>query len=213
VHSVGLAVPASSPYPWPFDGAVAAGRTALVLVGVQGGLAALCAGADEALVAMATLTSAMRGWGATVVHTRHARSPALRRPTALPSFGEAGWELLGEPGDADVIIDAFGVDGFAGSPLALRLAGLDIDHLVICGLGLEGPVHSTMRSANDRGLECLLVTDACAAADANLADPAVRIIEMSGGIFGAVTTSDLVLASVGSSPLPTPGGSRLCSDR
>ncbi len=208
MHSLGLAVPASSPYPWPFDGAVVAGRTALVLVGVQGGLAALCAGADEALAAMATLTAAMRGWGATVVHTRHARSPALRRPTALPSFGEAGWELVGEPGDADVIIDAFGVDGFAGSPLALRLAGSDIDHLVICGLGLEGPVHSTMRSANDRGLECLLVIDACAAADANLADPAVRIIEMSGGIFGAVTTSDLVLASLGSSPIPTPGGSR-----
>jgi biuret amidohydrolase len=207
VHSLELAVPASSPYPWPFDGTVAASRTALLLVAVQSGIAPLLPGAAEALAAMASLTSAMRGWGATVVHTRHAQSPALRRPITLPSFGDIGWELLGDPADADVIVDAFGVDGFAGSPLALRLAGSGIDHLVVCGLGLEGPVHSTMRSANDRGLECLLVIDACAAADPNLADPAVRIIEMSGGIFGAVASADEVLTALDPTRLSTLGGS------
>jgi nicotinamidase-related amidase len=130
-----------------------------------------------------------------VVRTRHARSPAQRRPGALSPFGEPTWELLDDPGD-DIVVDAFGVDGFAGSPLAERLAGAGCDHLLVCGLGLEGPVPSTLRSANDRGLECLLVIDGCAAVDPNLADPAVRIIEMSGGIFGAVATSSNVLSGL-----------------
>ena len=80
--------------------------------------------------------------------------------------------------------------------MAEYLAGGGIDHLLVCGLGLEGPVHSTLRSANDRGLECLLVIDACAPVDGALADAAVRIIEMSGGIFGAVATSEAVLTAL-----------------
>jgi nicotinamidase-related amidase len=109
--------------------------------------------------------------------------------------------LLDDPA-GDTVVDAFGVDGFAGSPLAERLAGDGLDHLLVCGLGLEGPVHSTLRSANDRGLECLLVIDGCAAMDPNLADPAVQIVEMSGGIFGAVATSAHVLSGLGAVGLP-----------
>jgi nicotinamidase-related amidase len=60
---------------------------------------------------------------------------------------------------------------------------------------MEGPVHSTMRSANDRGLECLLVIDGCAPLDPTLAEAGVRIIEMSGGIFGAVAPSQAVLSA------------------
>ncbi len=87
-------------------------------------------------------------------------------PGSCPAYGEAPWELLvGVGGDPDTVVDAFGVDGFSGSPLAECLAGLEVDHLLVCGLGLEGPVHSTLRSANDRGLECLLVIDACAPLD------------------------------------------------
>ena len=191
----GLAVPSSQPYPWPYDGAVDAARTALVLVALQAGLAPLCPGAPEALAVIAHLTAAARQWGATVVATRHAASPAQRRPSVLPAYGQPEWELLAglEP---DAVVDAYGVDGFSGSPLAERLAGLDVDHLVICGLGLEGPVHSTLRSANDRGLECLLVIDGCAPLDPSLAGAGVRIIEMSGGIFGAVATSAAVLSAL-----------------
>jgi nicotinamidase-related amidase len=53
-----------------------------------------------------------------------------------------------------------------------------------------------MRSANDRGLECLLVTDACASLDPSVAPAAVRMIEMSGGIFGSVAPSSDVLAAL-----------------
>jgi nicotinamidase-related amidase len=189
-------VPQATPYPWPYDGAAPAARTAVLLVAVQAGLAPLCPDAAAALGVMAAVTEAARYWGAQVVATRHAASPAQLRPGVLPAFGAAPWELLAGPAP-DVVVDAFGVDGFSGSPLAECLAGLDVDHLLICGLGLEGPVHSTLRSANDRGLECLLVIDGCAALDPSLAGAGVRIIEMSGGIFGAVAESDAVLAAFG----------------
>ena len=52
-------------------------------------------------------------------------------------------------------------------------------------LGPRGPVHSTMRDANDRGYECLLVADACAALDPALVEAAFSMVMHSGGIFGA----------------------------
>lgn len=190
----GLAVPSSQPYPWPYDGAAVAERTALVVVAAQMGLVPLCATASESLAVIESLTAAVRGWEGTVVATRHAASPALRRPGILSPAGSDPWALVDSLA-ADVVIDAYGLDGFSGSPLADYLVGAGIDHLLLCGLGMEGPVHSTMRSANDRGLECLLVIDGCAPLDATLAEAAVRIIEMSGGIFGAVASSDAVLSS------------------
>ncbi len=54
-----------------------------------------------------------------------------------------------------------------------------------------------MRSANDRGYECLLVVDACAPLDPDLVAPATSMVEMSGGIFGAIGTTDPVLAALG----------------
>jgi nicotinamidase-related amidase len=196
----GLAVASSQPYPWPYDGTATAERTALLLVAVQAGLAPLCPDAEAALGVIGAVTHAARHWGAKVVATRHAASPAQRRPGVLPAYGEARWELLAGQ-SPDAVVDAFGVDGFSGSPLAECLAGLDVDHLLICGLGLEGPVHSTLRSANDRGLECLLVIDGCAPLDPSLAGAGVRIIEMSGGIFGAVAEAEAVLTGLGAAAL------------
>ena len=190
-----LAIPGSEPYPWPFDGGTSAGRTAVLLVAVQRGLAQRCPQSDAALAVMATVTTAARSWGATVLRTRHASSPGQGRPGVLSSWGQPAWDLLEDPA-GDQVVDAFGVDGFAGSPLAENLAGAEIDHLLVCGLGLEGPVHSTLRSANDRGFECLLVIDGCAAMDPTLAGAAVGMIEMSGGIFGAVAPSERVLSAL-----------------
>lgn len=197
----GLAVPRSQPYPWPYDQAAEADHTALLIVAAQAGLAPMCPAAAEALAVIEVLASAVRDWGGVVVRTRHARSPAHDRPSVLAPVGALSWELLAPGPDGpsrpgDLVVDAFGMDGFAGSPLAERLAGAGIDHLLVCGLGLEGPVHSTLRSANDRGIECLLVIDACAAANPTLTESAVRIVEMSGGIFGAVATSEDVLRAL-----------------
>jgi nicotinamidase-related amidase len=67
---------------------------------------------------------------------------------------------------------------------------------VICGQWLETGVHSTMRSANDRGYECLLALDACVPYDPDLVPAARSQVEMSGGIFGAVGETAAVLAAL-----------------
>ncbi len=139
---------------------------------------------------------ALYRWGATIIHTRHSPPPAQRRPLPLPVTGSAGWELVPTGLGADHVVDAHGLDAFTSSPLSSLLAGLGLDHLIVCGLGLEGPVHSTLRSANDQGLECLLLTDGCAPWDADLVPSAINTIEMSGGIFGAVASSALLLPAL-----------------
>jgi nicotinamidase-related amidase len=98
--------------------------------------------------------------------------------------------------DSDHLLDAHGVDGFFASPLDALLRSLGRDQLLLCGAWLETGVHSTMRSANDRGYECLLVLDACVPHDPALVAASRSQIEMSGGIFGAVGDSNDVLSAI-----------------
>ena len=77
------------------------------------------------------------------------------------------------------------------APLARRR-----DQLLLVGGWLESNVHSTLRSANDRGYECLLVLDACTPYDAAMVAASRSQVEMSGGIFGAVGETAHVLAAL-----------------
>ena len=104
----------------------------------------------------------------------------------------------GESPIADVVISAGGHDGFCSERLDKGLRSLGITNLLLCGSGLETAIHSTMRSANDRGYECLVISDACEPADPRLHHQALSMIEMSGGIFGAVGHSDAVITALDS---------------
>jgi biuret amidohydrolase len=99
-------------------------------------------------------------------------------------------------------IDAGGIDGFFQSPLDRLLRGSARDHIVLGGFGLEGPVHSTLRSANDRGYECLLLADASASLNVTLAHSALSMICMSGGIFGAVGETPELLRALDRTTTP-----------
>ncbi len=92
--------------------------------------------------------------------------------------------------------DAAGWDGFFGTGLDSQLRRWGVTHLLLAGGPLETAVHSTMRSANDRGYECLLVVDATAALHPELLPQTLSMIEMSGGIFGANGTSSAVMAQL-----------------
>jgi nicotinamidase-related amidase len=114
---------------------------------------------------------------------------------------------LGRPTPSAVTVRADGLDGCFGGPLEPELRRRGRTHLLVAGLGLEGPVHSTLRSLNDRGYECLLVADACAPLDPAVAPAAAAMVTMSGGIFGAVGTVTPILRALTARHAPSGGGS------
>ena len=145
------------------------------------------------------LAEAVRGAGGTVIVVRTTAPPPggsrLRGPIT-PSTDRPGLLVP----DLDLV--AGGVDGYYASDLDIVLRTGRYRRLVVAGVGLETCVHSTMRDANDRGYECLLVVDACVPIDPALTAASVSSIEMSGGIFGAVgRTADVVAALT---PVDTP---------
>lgn len=170
----------TTPYAWPWDGVLDAARTAVLAVEAPGDPGTL--DADSVRNARVVVASMQRAGGVAIrVVTRRASS-------ARPADGSASVFASAGPGavPTDLTVTARGVDGFYGSPLESVLRENMIERLLLVGAWLETSVHSTMRTANDMGFECLLVVDACAAGDADLIANSVSMIEMSGGIFGAV---------------------------
>lgn len=112
--------------------------------------------------------------------------------------------VRGEPGHATIpelsplasepIIDKPGRGAFAHTDFELLLRLRGIKNLVTAGVTTDVCVHSTMREANDRGFDCLLVEDACAAGERRLHDAAVEMVRTEGGIFGATALAADVLA-------------------
>ena len=194
----GLAVPGARPHRWPAVGLARPDTTALLVVGAQRAVASQCAGASYVWETISALVAALRPWGAKIAWARHARSPANPTCTVLPpAHGPERGPAARLPGD--LVALAYGVDGFSASPLADGLRGLGTAHLLVAGFGLEGPVHSTLRTATDRGWECLLVSDACAPFEPDLAPGALGMVEMSGGLFGVTATAQALLTALASS--------------
>lgn len=184
----------TTPYPWPYDGVLDGSRLALIVAGAQQFWLDRTDGAPAAIASIAVLADAVRARGGVVVVVRHASHHD--RPSVGPRAGDEAWALAITPVPGDHVLDAGGLDAFYGSRLDRVLRAAGCDRLLVAGLGLEGPVHSTLRAANDAGYECLLVADACSTHDAALVASAISSVEMSGGIFGAIGTTDAVLAAL-----------------
>jgi len=187
----------SVPYPWPYDGAAGLdpARTALVVSGAQPRWADLD---PEVTRRLPALVDALRGAGLLVVFVRHALLRVAGRPGAdLPLVGDPTSALAVAVAPGDVVVDAPTHDGFIDTPLDAILRARGVDHLLFAGLAAETVLDSTLRSANDRGYECLTLADACAPFDPLTGERALASITMSGGIFGAVGTVAAVLAAYG----------------
>ena len=168
-------------------------------------------GNDVALLAaivptVARLIGLFRTNGWTVIHTRESHDPTMadcppaKRDRGAPSLrigdigpmgrilvrGEPGNDIIAElaPLPGEIVIDKPGKGAFYATALGdmLRLKG--ITHLVFAGVTTEVCVQTSMREANDRGYDCLVIEDATESYFPEFKAAALKMITAQGGIVG-----------------------------
>jgi len=164
------------------------------------------------------LLDVARKAGMLVIHTREGHRPDLSDappakltrgpgPMRIGDAGPMGRILIrGEPGHAIVpelmplpdepVLDKPGKGAFYQTDLSLLLANRGIASLIVAGVTTEVCVHTTVREANDRGFECLVVSDAVASYFPQFHRAALDMITAQGGIFGWVADAATLCAEL-----------------
>ena len=168
---------------------------------------------------VAALIELFRAKGWPIVHTRESHMPDLSDcPTAkrargsgplrIGDTGPMGRLLVrGEPGNAiidacaprsgEIVIDKPGKGMFHATDIEARLRALGVTQLVFAGVTTEVCVQTSMREANDRGYECVLVEDATESYFAEFKAATLRMLTAQGGIVGWTTPFETLREAVG----------------
>lgn len=166
--------------------------------------------------------AAARDTGLTVIHTREGHVPDLSDcpPAKLnrgnPSLrigdpgpkgrilirGEYGHDIIDElaPAPGELVIDKPGKGSFTGTSFGAELAARGITSLVVTGVTTEVCVHTTVREANDRGYECLVLSDCVGSYFPEFQRVGLAMIAAQGGIFGWVAPSSAFLTALTEAP-------------
>lgn len=112
--------------------------------------------------------------------------------------GEKGHDIIPElyPIEGELVVDKPGKDAFYATDLEHVLRQRGIKYLIVCGVTTEVCVHTTVRAANDRGFECLVVGDATGSYFPEFQRVGLEMIKAQGGIFGWVADSDAVVKGI-----------------
>ena len=167
----------------------------------------------------ARVLAAARKRGMLVVHTREGHRPDLTDcpPTKLARGrgktrigdpgpmgrilvrGEIGHDIVPElyPRAGEPIIDKPGKGAFYATDLELILRDRGIKTLIVCGVTTEVCVNTSVREANDRGYECVVLSDCVGSYFPEFQKSALAMIKAQGGIFGWVSDSTRALAAIG----------------
>jgi nicotinamidase-related amidase len=162
--------------------------------------------------------AASRAAGMTIIHTReghradltdcppaklHRGNPTLRIGDSGPKGrilirGEYGHDIIDElaPRAGEVVVDKPGKGSFYATDLHDLLAVGGITSLVVTGVTTEVCVHTTVREANDRGYECLVLSDCVGSYFPEFQQAGLAMIAAQGGIFGWVAPSAAYLAAL-----------------
>ena len=162
---------------------------------------------------------AARKKGMLVIHTREGHRPDLTDcpPTKLARGrgktrigdagpmgrilvrGEIGHDIVPElvPAPGEPVIDKPGKGAFYATDLELILHDRGIKTLIVCGVTTEVCVHTSVREANDRGYECVVLADCVGSYFPEFQKAALAMIKAQGGIFGWVSDSRRALAALG----------------
>lgn len=163
--------------------------------------------------------TAWRAAGGRVVHTREAHAPdlsdcpAAKRNRGNPSLrigdtGPMGRILVaGEPGNqiipalaplpGEIVIDKPGKGAFYATDLHQRLQAAQVTHLIVMGVTTEVCVQTTLREANDRGFDCLLLEDCTESYFPAFKTATLEMVRAQGAIVGWTAPSALLLQALG----------------
>jgi nicotinamidase-related amidase len=165
------------------------------------------------------LLAAAREAGLAVIHTREGHradladlaptkktrgNPSLKigDPGAMGRLlvrGEPGHDIIPElyPCDGEPVIDKPGKGAFYATDLDTILKHRGIKQLIVCGVTTEVCVNTSVREANDRGFDCLVLEDCCGSYFPEFQEMGLKMIKAQGGIFGWVGRSDAVVSALG----------------